>query len=55
MELKKYSFVERPPMSIMGLAPSAASQTGAVWLQVTYAKGAHWSESPTPIESPNYL
>ena len=55
VELKKYSFVERPPMSIMGLAPSAASQTGAVWLQVTYAKGAHWSESPTPIESPNYL
>ena len=53
--LKKYFFVERPAMGIVGLAQSPASRTGAVWLQVTYAKGAHWSESPTPIESPNYL
>jgi len=53
--LKKYFFVERPAMGIMGLAQSPASRTGAVWLQVTYAKGARWSESPTPIEAPNYL
>ncbi|MGH8137127.1 MAG: hypothetical protein ACREVV_02865 [Steroidobacteraceae bacterium] len=53
--LQKYFYVERPAMSIMGLAPSGASRTGAVWLQVTYAEGAHWTETPTPIESPTYL
>jgi hypothetical protein len=53
--LKKHFFVEHPAMSILGLPPSEATRTGAVWLQVTYAKGAHWSDTPLPIESPNYL
>jgi hypothetical protein len=48
--LGKEFFVEHPAMSIMGLARSGATQTGAVWLQVTYASGAHWSETPSPIE-----
>ena len=50
--LTKQFFVEHPAMSIMGLAPSAATKTGAVWLQVTYASAAHWSETPSPIEAP---
>lgn len=53
--LQKFFFVEHPAMSIMGLAGSGATRTGAVWLQVTYAKGAHWAETPTPIEPPVYL
>ncbi|MBS0418816.1 MAG: hypothetical protein JSR66_13965 [Proteobacteria bacterium] len=48
--LAKEFFVEHPAMSIMGLAASEATKTGAVWLQVTYASGAHWSDSPSPIE-----
>jgi hypothetical protein len=48
--LGKEFFVEHPAMSIMGLASTGASRTGAVWLQVTYASGAHWSEAPSPIE-----
>jgi hypothetical protein len=48
--LGKEFFVEHPAMSIMGLAPSDATKTGAVWLQVTYASGAHWSDAPSPIE-----
>jgi hypothetical protein len=50
--LRKYFFVEHPAMSIMGLAPTNATNTGAVWLQVTYASGAHWSDMPSPIEAP---
>jgi hypothetical protein len=53
--LKKFFYVEHPAMSIMGLAESMATRTGAVWLQVTYASGAHWSETPTPIEAATFL
>jgi hypothetical protein len=53
--LKKFHFVERPAMSIMGLDSEGATRTGAVWLQVTYAKGAHWTDSPMPIEAANYV
>jgi hypothetical protein len=53
--LKKYFYFERPAMCIMGVAPSGATRTGAVWLQVTYAKGAHWTETPSPIETRTYL
>jgi hypothetical protein len=51
VDLGKGFYFAHPAMSIMGLPPSAATRTGAVWLQVTYAKGAHWSETPAPIES----
>jgi hypothetical protein len=50
--LRKQAFVEHPAMSIMGLPATGATETGAVWLQVTYASGAHWSEAPAPIEAP---
>jgi hypothetical protein len=49
-QLGKQFFVEHPAMSIMGLPASGATKTGAVWLQVTYASAAHWSDTPAPIE-----
>lgn len=48
--LGKEFYVEHPAMSIMGLPATGATRTGAVWLQVTYASGAHWSDTPSPIE-----
>ena len=54
-KLGTHFYVERPPMSIFGLAPSAASLGGVVWLEVTYAKGTRWSDTPMPIEAPIYL
>jgi len=45
--------VERPPMSIVGLADGAVTEEGCVWLMVTYAKGT--SISNTPIEAPTYV
>jgi hypothetical protein len=51
VDLGKQFYVAHPAMSIMGLPASAATRTGAVWLQVTYAKGAHWTEALSPIES----
>lgn len=52
--LRKYFYVEHPAMSIMGLAATDATHAGAVWLQVTYAKGAHWTDTVSPIEAPIY-
>lgn len=54
-KLSKHFFVERPPMSIFGLADGAASQGGVVWLEVTYAKGTRWADKPTPIEEATYF
>ena len=51
-DIGKHYLVERPPMSIAGLAEEGATQGGAVWLQVTYAKGTRWTDVPTPIEEP---
>lgn len=48
-------FVDRPPMSIFGLANGIASEGGAVWLEVTYAKGTVWTKVPTRIEAPKYF
>jgi hypothetical protein len=53
--LSKHFFVERPPMSIFGLASTEASKGGVVWLEVTYAKGTRWTDTPTPIEDPTYF
>ena len=40
-------------MAISGLADSVVSETGCVWLQVTYAKGT--SIPNVPIEEPVYI
>lgn len=49
--LEKGFLVERQPMSIFGLVDEGASQGGAVWLEVTYARGTRWTDQPTPIEN----
>jgi len=54
-QLDKHYFVERPPMSVFGLAPGVASTGGVVWLEVTYAKGTAWTSEPTSIEEPTYV
>lgn len=54
-QLSKHFFVNRPPMSIFGLADTAASRGGVVWLEVTYAKGTRWTDVPTPIEEPTWV
>jgi len=53
INLGKHFYIERPPMSIFGLADGVVSQRGCVWLEVTYGKGT--SVSDTPIEEKNYL
>lgn len=53
--LTKHFLVDREPMSIWALADDNATQGGAVWLEVTYAKGTRWTDEPSPIEDPVYL
>src|SRR5690606_13144041 len=55
IQLDKHFFFERPPMSIVGVAPGVASEHGVVWLEVTYAKGTAWTDEPTDIEDPIYV
>ena len=52
--MTKHYMVERQPMSIFGLAEENATGGGAVWLEVTYAKGTRWTEEPMFIEEPIY-
>jgi hypothetical protein len=52
--LTRHFLLEQAPMSIFGLKEGAPSQGGAVWLEVTYAKGTTWSKEPAPIENPTY-
>jgi mannose-6-phosphate isomerase-like protein (cupin superfamily) len=47
--------VERPPMSVFGLAKENATKGGVVWLEVTYAKGTTWTTEYTPIGEPEYV
>jgi len=54
-ELTRDFFLDRPPMSIFSLASGVASKGGAVWLEVTYAKGTVWTKVPTAIEKPNFF
>jgi hypothetical protein len=54
-KLTKNFYVERPPMSIFGLPATGATAGGAVWLEVTYAKGTQWTKELSPIEQPTYL
>lgn len=51
--LGKYSYVERAPMSIFGLADRIVTERGCVWLEVTYGQGTAMSH--TPIEEPTYV
>nr|MBO2489834.1 hypothetical protein [Gammaproteobacteria bacterium] len=55
LQLDKHFFFERPPMAIVGVAPGVATEYGAVWLEVTYAKGTAWTKEPTDIEDPIYV
>jgi hypothetical protein len=55
MQLGRHCYVERPATGIFGLAANQATRHGAVWLQVTYARGHRWTEVLTPIEDPNFL
>lgn len=43
-------FIYQPPRSVWGYGPGEVSQLGAVWLEVTYAKGL--SAGGGPIEEP---
>ncbi len=49
----KNFYFERAPMSIFGLADNVVSDSGCVWLEVTYGKGA--SIPNIPIEDPIYI
>lgn len=39
-------FIYQPPRSIWGYGPGAVSETGAIWLEVTYAKGLRHGGGP---------
>jgi hypothetical protein len=54
-QLDKHFFFERPPMSVVGVAPGVATNGGVVWLEVTYAQGTAWTKEPTDIEDPIYV
>lgn len=47
---KENSFIYQPPRSIWGYGNGAVTQEGAVWLEVTYAKGLTVGNGP--IENP---
>lgn len=49
----QYDYIERPPMSILGLTDGVVSDAGAVWLEVTYGEGT--ALSSTPIEEKVFL
>ena len=51
--VKKFFYVEHPPMSILGIANGNVTTEGCVWLQVTYGKGT--AINNVPIEAPNYI
>lgn len=53
VKLVKDFYFEKAPMAISGLPDGAASETGCVWLQVTYAKGT--SIPNVSIEEPVYI
>jgi hypothetical protein len=54
-KLTKHCLLDLAPMSVAGLADGVASQGGAVWLEVTYAKGTTWTKEPAPIEDATYV
>lgn len=46
-------FIYQPPRSIWGYGPESVSEKGAIWLEVTYAKG--FTRGVGPIEEPKAL
>ncbi|MEP7311568.1 MAG: hypothetical protein ABI859_03220 [Pseudomonadota bacterium] len=54
-KLDTHYFFHKPPMAIQGVAADVASESGVVWLEVTYAKGTKWASTYSPIEDPTYL
>jgi hypothetical protein len=46
-------FIYQPAQSIWGFGPGPVTENGAVWLEVTYAKGL--SVGGGPIEEPTYI
>ena len=53
VKLTKDFYFEKPPMSITGLTDGTVTETGCVWLQVTYAKGT--AIPNVPIEEAVYI
>ena len=53
IRLTKDFYFEKAPMAISGLADGTVSETGCVWLQVTYARGT--SIPNVPIEDAVYI
>ena len=51
--VKQHFMVERPPMSIFGLAEGNVTNSAVVWLEATYAKGTHIPH--IPIEEKTYV
>ncbi len=46
----EHTFIYQPPRSLWGYGPGEVTKDGAVWLEVTYAKGLMYGGGP--IESP---
>jgi hypothetical protein len=53
IQLGRYFYVERAPMSIFGLAEGVVSEHGCIWLEATYGKGA--TISTTRLEPPVFV
>ena len=51
--VEKDYFVDQPPMSIWGWPEGPLTETGAMWLEVTYAEGTRVGRGP--IEQPSRL
>lgn len=54
-KLTKHFYVERPPMSVMAIAPEKATEVNVVWIEVTYGEGDKWADTPTAVEAPTYF
>ncbi len=53
VSLQQDSFIYQPPRSIWGYGSGPVSENGAVWLEVTYARGVKHSQGP--IEKPTEI
>ena len=54
-DLRQHYLLDKAPMSISGLVAKNATVGGAVWLEVTYAKGTTWTKELARIEQPTYV
>jgi hypothetical protein len=53
VEVKSGYLIYQPPRSIWGYGPGPVSEKGAIWLEVTYARGL--THGGGPIEKPKSL